>query len=76
MSKTDKLLEKLENGSISPAELKTLFKKLGAAMVHQKGSHEVWEYAGRIETFAFKKDLLHYQIKDARRLLGVTNESK
>lgn len=71
MSKTEKLLAKLQSGSITPDELISLFRKLGAAKVGQRGSHQYWEYEGRIETFAMKKDLKHYQIKDAKRLLGV-----
>jgi predicted RNA binding protein YcfA (HicA-like mRNA interferase family) len=68
--KRDKLLAKLENGSIDAGELRTLLKQSGWYLAHQKGSHEVW--ANRSERFVLathSKDLKPYQIKDAKERL-------
>ncbi len=64
MSKTDKLLAKLKNGTISAQELKTLLQKQGWELARQKGSHEQWLKNGKVMTLAtHSKDLKKYQIK-------------
>jgi predicted RNA binding protein YcfA (HicA-like mRNA interferase family) len=40
MSKTEKLLAKLKNGTISAQELRTLLGQLGWILARQKGFHE------------------------------------
>jgi len=70
VSKTDKLLEKLKNGSIDAHDLRTLLKKLGWDLDHSTGSHEVWKKgAHRFILAAHGKDLKPYQIKEAKRIL-------
>lgn len=68
MSKTEKLLAKLNNGSISASELRTLLLKLGWRLDRQKGSHEQWLGPnGRFLTLAtHSKELKPYQIKEAK----------
>jgi predicted RNA binding protein YcfA (HicA-like mRNA interferase family) len=64
MSKTDKLLEKLKNGTITGPEAETLLGKLGWIIERQSGSHQVW--ANGRETLvlvAGRKDLRPYQVK-------------
>ncbi len=70
MSKTDKLLEKLKNGTISAQELRTLLGKLGWILARQKGSHEQWLKNGKVITLAtHSKDLKPYQIKQVSKAL-------
>jgi predicted RNA binding protein YcfA (HicA-like mRNA interferase family) len=70
MSKTQKLLEKLRNGTISASELRTLMKQLGWKLVRTKGSHEQW-VGPQNEKFTLathSKELKPYQIKEFRKL--------
>ncbi len=64
MSKADKLLAKLKNGSISAQEMRNLLGQLGWVLARQKGSHEQWLKNGKVITLAtHSKDLKPYQIK-------------
>jgi predicted RNA binding protein YcfA (HicA-like mRNA interferase family) len=70
MSKTEKLLTKLKNGSLDGLELITLLKRLGWYPLRQVGSHQTW--SNGIKSFtviAGRVDLKPYQIKEARKLL-------
>jgi len=70
MSKTEKLLTKLKNGSISAKELRTLLGQLGWALARQKGSHEQWLKNGKLITLAtHSKDLKPYQMKQVLKAL-------
>jgi len=71
MGKTEKLLEKLRNKTISAAEARTLLKKLGWALRGTGGSHEQWVGpANEKYTIAtHDKDLKQYQIKDLNKLI-------
>lgn len=70
MSKTEKLLAKLENGTISAQEIRTLFGQLGWTLARQKGSHEQWLKNGKVITLAtHAKDLKPYQIKQVSKAL-------
>lgn len=70
MSKTDKLLEKLKNGTISGPEAETLLGKLGWSLDRQNGSHQVWASGNQSLTLvAGRKDLKPYQIKALQKLL-------
>ncbi len=68
MSTTDKLIEKLKNGSISAKELRTLLKKLGWVLDRTKGSHEQWlgPKGQRMTLATHSKDLKQYQIREAK----------
>lgn len=68
MGKTGKLIEKLQNGTISASELRTLMKKLGWTLDRQAGSHEQWigPKGERMTLATHSKDLLRYQIKEAQ----------
>ncbi len=71
MSSTEKLKEKLDNGSIDARELRTLLKQVGWTLIRIKGSHEVWVKGATTFILAtHSKDLKHYQIKQAQSLLG------
>lgn len=70
MSKTDKLLKKLQNGTISADEARTLLKKMGWEMDRQRGSHETW--TNNIKTLILSphtKELKSYQIKQIQKAL-------
>jgi len=70
MSKTEKLLTKLKNGSISASELRTLLGKLGWELRNQVGSHEQWVCDDKRFTIATHgKDLPPYQVKMIRKIL-------
>lgn len=70
MSKADKLLAKLKNGSISAQEMKTLLGQLGWVLARQKGSHEQWLKNGKVITLAtHSKDLKPYQIKQVLKVV-------
>jgi predicted RNA binding protein YcfA (HicA-like mRNA interferase family) len=70
MSKTDKLLLKLKNGTISGKELRTLMNKLGWTHARTNGSHETWEKGSKTYILAtHSKDLKAYQIKQAQKLM-------
>ena len=71
MSKTDKLLEKLANGSISAAEARTLLGRLGWALAKSSGgSHEQWKKNGKVLTIAtHTKELKRYQISQIAKAL-------
>ncbi len=70
MSKTEKLLAKLENGTISAHELRTLLGHFGWNLARQKGSHEQWLKNGKVITLAtHSKDLKPYQIKQVLKAL-------
>jgi predicted RNA binding protein YcfA (HicA-like mRNA interferase family) len=70
MSKTDKLLAKLKNRTISAQELRTLLGQLGWVLARQKGSHEQWLKNGQVITLAtHSKDLKPYQIKQVSKAL-------
>lgn len=64
MSKTEKLLEKLRNKTISASELRTLLQRLGWKLDRTKGSHEQWAKNGKVVTLAtHSNELKSYQIK-------------
>lgn len=70
MSKLDKLLAKLANGTISAAEARTLLQKLGWKLMRTSGSHEHWGYSGKIITLSpHGKELKSYQIKEISKAL-------
>lgn len=75
MSKTEKLLQKLENGSIKADELRTLLGKMGYELKKTEGSHEQWvnpnkSYPENCLTLAtHSKELKPYQIKEAKKRL-------
>ena len=70
MSKTEKLLLKLINGSISAQEVKTLLGHFNWILARQKGSHEQWTKNGQVITLAtHTKELKIYQIKQIRKAL-------
>lgn len=70
MSKTEKLISKLRNGSISANELRTLLGQLGWVLARQKGSHEQWLKNDKLITLAtHSKDLKPYQIKQVLKAL-------
>jgi predicted RNA binding protein YcfA (HicA-like mRNA interferase family) len=70
MSKLTKLKEKLNNGTISAAEMRTLLKKLGWELRNQVGSHEHWVLGEKRITIATHcKDLPKYQIKQIQEAL-------
>jgi predicted RNA binding protein YcfA (HicA-like mRNA interferase family) len=72
MSKADKLLQKLLNGTIKAIELRTLLLALGAKLERTKGSHEQWSKGKEKMTLAtHSKDLKPYQIRNAREFLNV-----
>lgn len=66
MSRTDKLLEKLQNGSINAKEARRLLNKLGWILDRQVGSHEQWVGPGqeRLTLATHTKELKPYQIKE------------
>lgn len=67
MSKTEKLLEKLRNGSISSSEARTLLKKMGWVKKPGNGSsHEQWvgPKSEKLTLATHSKDLKRYQIKE------------
>ncbi len=70
MSKTDKLLAKLKNETISAHGLRTLLGHLGWTLARQKGSHEQWLKNGKVITLAtHSKELKPYQIKQVLKAL-------
>ncbi|MGZ3687304.1 MAG: type II toxin-antitoxin system HicA family toxin [Bdellovibrionota bacterium] len=76
MSKTAKLKEKLRHGSIDARELRTLFKQIGWVLDRTKGSHEFWVSGSLVFVFAtHSKDLKPYQLKQARMVLLLEDES-
>ncbi len=61
MSKADKLIKKLQNGTISAKELRTLLGQTGWICERQKGSHEHWRKNGKVITLAtHSKDIKIY----------------
>ncbi len=68
MSTSDKLFEKLNNGSISAKELRTLLNKSGWTLDRTKGSHEQWigPLKQRMTIATHTKNLKNYQIKEAQ----------
>jgi predicted RNA binding protein YcfA (HicA-like mRNA interferase family) len=72
VSKTDKLLKKLQNETISASELRTLLVKLGWLLDGGKGSHEVWKKGlQRIVLATHGKEIPRYQIKSVKQAVGV-----
>ncbi len=70
MSKADKLLEKLRNGTISAREVRTLLGQLGWSLARQKGSHEQWLKNGKVLTLAtHSKEVKPYQLKQIAKAL-------
>lgn len=70
MSKTEKLLEKLKNGTIDGREIATLLKKMGWTIDRQKGSHEVWILGAKtLVLVAGRVELKSYQIRDLQKAL-------
>ncbi len=70
MGKTEKLLAKLKNGTISAQEIRTLLGQLGWILARKKGSHEQWLKNGKVLTLAtHSKDLKPYQIKQVSKAL-------
>jgi predicted RNA binding protein YcfA (HicA-like mRNA interferase family) len=70
MSKTDKLKEKLANGTIDAREARTLLSKLGWTMSPGKGSHEKWTDGTKILILAtHSKELKPYQIKQIQEAI-------
>ena len=75
MSKTDKLIEKLNNGTIDGRELLTLLKRLGWYPLRQVGSHQTWSNGDQsITVIVGRIDLKPYQIKEAKKLLILENK--
>ncbi len=68
MSKTDKLKDKLKNGSISASELRTLMKKLGWVLDRTKGSHEQWRgpNSEKLTIATHSETLMKYLIREAQ----------
>ena len=72
MSKQDKLIAKLKNGSISASELRTLLKKLGWVLDRSRGSHEIWAKESKTYVLAtHTNELKPYLIKQAIEALEV-----
>jgi predicted RNA binding protein YcfA (HicA-like mRNA interferase family) len=72
MSKTDKFLAKLKNGTISAAEARTLLNKMGWSSIRTKGSHEHFGKDGKVITLSpHSKELKRYQIKQIQEALEV-----
>jgi predicted RNA binding protein YcfA (HicA-like mRNA interferase family) len=70
MSKTDKLINKLHNGTISARELATLLNQLGWTMRTGKGSHVRWHKDGKHITIAtHNKHVPSYQLKQVQEYL-------
>lgn len=70
MSKLEKLREKLDNGTISASDLRTLLKKEGFSLDRTRGSHEVWIKGHKTLILATHGNSLKpYQIKEAREAL-------
>jgi predicted RNA binding protein YcfA (HicA-like mRNA interferase family) len=70
MSKTDKLLKKLQNSTISAAEARTLLKKLGWALRNTEGSHEQWvRNEKRITIASHGKELKPYIMNQIKKAL-------
>ncbi len=70
MTKHDKLLQKLRQGSIDAKELITLLKQEGWTLDRTKGSHEVWIKGPQTYVLAtHTKDLKPYQRRAAQELL-------
>ncbi len=77
MSRFDKLVIKLQNGTISAGELRTLLKKMGWQMEENGSSHQQWWHPtniypnNRFTLATHTKDLKPYQIKEIIKKLGV-----
>ncbi len=71
MSRTEKLKQKLQNGTITGPELETLLGKLGWTRSRTKGSHTTWTNGSANMTLVEgRKDLKPYQIKMAQQMLS------
>jgi predicted RNA binding protein YcfA (HicA-like mRNA interferase family) len=72
MSRQDKLIAKLKNGSISSSELRTLLKQMRWVLGRTNGSHEIWKSGSKRFVLAtHTNDLKDYQIRDAIKELEV-----
>jgi len=70
MGKTEKLLAKLANGTITADEARTLLGRLGWFLERSRGSHEVWAKGGKTMTIAtHDKELKGYLIKQIQRAI-------
>lgn len=70
MSKTEKLLTKLRNGTIDGQELATLLGRVGWRHIRTNGSHQVWSDGTQtLVLVANRARLKPYQIKDAQEAL-------
>ena len=75
MGKTEKLIAKLQNGTIKADELRVLLKRLGYSLANTKGSHEQWvnldaSYPRSHFTLAtHSQELKPYQVKEAQKKL-------
>ena len=70
VSKTEKLIAKLQQGTIDGSELVTLLGRLGWYPLRQTGSHQTWSNGIKLLTIiAGRVDLRHYQIKEAQKAL-------
>lgn len=78
MSKTEKLKQKLRNGTISAAEARTLLKKYGYVERACDGSHEAWRKDGSpgVTIATHDKDLKRYQIKQIQKALGLEEKDE
>jgi len=77
MSKTDRLLEKLNNKTISASELYTLLRRLGFVLDRQRGSHQCWKKGSKVLILSpHGNELKPYQIKQAIEVVkGETDEN-
>lgn len=72
MGKTEKLIKKLQNGSISASEVRTLLGQLGWVLARTKGSHETWKNNGQVIVIAtHDKEIKPYLIRQIRAALEV-----
>ncbi len=70
MSKKDKLIIKLQNGTIKGRELEALLRQLGWYQLRQVGSHQTWSNGEKmLVLIAGRMDLKPYQIKEAKKAL-------
>lgn len=72
VSKKEKLIKKLQKGTIKAKDLKALLLLSGANLDRIKGSHEQWIFNDKRLTLAtHRKELDFYQIKQAKEFLDV-----
>ena len=71
MSKQQKLVEKLQNETISAEELRNLLGRMEFSARQPGTSHQTWSHEDgrRITISPHGKDLKRYQIKEAKKAL-------